>query len=43
MNDNFDYEAEKQKLEKEKEEWNNLKKQQESRLKNESNILISLQ
>ena len=43
MNDHFDYETEKQKLEKEKEEWNSLKKQQESRLKNESNILIGLQ
>lgn len=43
MNDHFDYETEKQKFEKEKEEWNNLKKQQESRLKNESNILIGLQ
>lgn len=43
MNEQFDYETENQKLEKEKEEWNNLKKQQESRLKNELNILISLQ
>ena len=38
-----DYQFEKQKLEKEKLEWSKIQKEQELRLKQESNILINLQ
>ena len=43
MNSNFNYEEEKRKLEKEKLEWEKIKKEQESRLQRESNILMSLE
>lgn len=43
MNSNFNYEEEKGKLEKEKLEWEKIKKEQESRLQRESNILMSLE
>ena len=43
MNSNFNYEEEKRKLEKEKLEWETIKKEQESRLQRESNILMSLE
>ena len=38
-----DYQFEKQKLEKEKLEWNKIQKEQELRLKQESSILLNLQ
>ena len=43
MNSDFNYEEEKKKLETEKLEWAKLKREQESRLQTESNILMSLQ
>jgi hypothetical protein len=43
MNSNFNYEEEKKKLDKEKLEWEKIKREQESRLQMESNILMSLQ